>query len=188
MPLVNCFRVSSLKWILGIEGCQSRREAPLFSPPFNSPVYSQLASWSKIKEGQYSLWLSLPKSLLDSHFARVPVTVKATHHLGCTIKRLNAFLHVTSSASSACILLSYAAFWEKSSCWAISFAIWIPCIISSFAFNCASFISASSLQRSKILTGYIVNNSLCIKQLLIILKCFLLNILLHFLILYQQCS
>lgn len=56
------------------------------------------------------------------------------------------FFFCTSSFSRAWILFSYTALWSESSFWATSFAIWIPCIISSIAFKWASSISASSLR------------------------------------------
>lgn len=54
---------------------------------------------------------------------------------------------LTSSLSRALILFSYRLFCSLSSFCAISFATWMPCIISSLAFNRASSISASSLWR-----------------------------------------
>lgn len=55
----------------------------------------------------------------------------------------------TSSLSRALIRFSYWIFCSLSSCCAISLAIWMPCIISSLAFNRAASISASSLCKKK---------------------------------------
>lgn len=70
---------------------------------------------------------------------------------------LHLFILCTSSLSRTRILSSYRVFWSDSSFWATSLAIWIPCIISSFAFKWASSISASSLGHRKVIGEFDLN-------------------------------